>query len=482
MKPVLLAVSLLGVAALLAAPASPAAAQAPAAEPGRPKPLLEEWHAVFLAGRKAGHAHLVFFEEAPPAGSRVRFERTVEIRFGRVPAARAFRSAYRGLEDVGSGALLSFSFELSDGDRTASCTGFAEGNDLCIAGPGGERRLPGGAPGPYAYLERAREGARKGGSFAVGDFDPVLGAVVEWTWTLEGKETLSGAVGPEEVSRFAVRSPACPGAVLEWRDREGAVVKTHRAAGDLATWKADADFALREAEMTPFAVPFEPGEDDGNGRVFLMVEQNCFLKGLYGPGQTVERGPLVQDLGHTWRVRVKREPLRGPGPGRPVRGGPDEAPFTGSDAWVDWVNAAVQRRVAEVFSNEPTAPGAAAAASRWVGANVRELPGGPFQAAPEVVDAARSNSFGLAALLAALCRGGGVPARIVAGVRRNGAELEGRFWVEACVGSWVALDSSVPGGFAGDDSLRLRVLDTRREDPEVFWFRFTQDVRSSRFR
>jgi transglutaminase-like putative cysteine protease len=462
---------LAALAAALAA-AAPARSQDPSA-PGRV--LLEEWHAVWVGGRLSGHARLVFREEAAEGPSRVRFERVVEIRFGKAPSSGGFRSVYRGLEDPAAGTILSFSFETSDGARGFASSGLFEAGTLKTALPGGSAALPGGAPGPWAALLRAREGAKAGKPFPAEEFDPRTGGTVEWSRTPAGEEGVARLGRVERFAKFSVESASLPGGAWEWRDREGALVRTLHPAGDMVTLLADADFVRRGPEMTPVSVAFREGEAQAEGRTYRFRGPLASAE-LRGPGQLPARA------GDDWAVLVQRERLPVRASDRPAVPSFEAAPFTGADAWLDWGRDAVQKRVAEIGENEPKDLGAATAAARWVGANVREDSGGTFLPASEALKAGRANSFGRAALAAALCRGLSVPARLVAGLRRSGPSLETRFWVEAWAAEdWVALDPSAPSGLAGDDCLRARVLDTRKEHPEAFYFRFVQDLQTTSF-
>ena len=61
--------------------------------------------------------------------------------------------------------------------------------------------------------------------------------------------------------------------------------------------------------------------------------------------------------------------------------------------------------------------------------------------------------------------------------------MEVRFWVEIYAGNrWISLDPGAPDGHADDRYLRLRICDTRRDDPAEFWFGLLADLQRSTVR
>ena len=251
------------------------------------------------------------------------------------------------------------------------------------------------------------------------------------------------AVAPDSVRAWQVvrRERGLP--VREWIDAQGRVLRREYAFGvTLARSPFEVNFtnyqsALRNGHPpqavqltgTTRLVDRDRRPDTTVGTVRILVRR---LDGAAWPGSTTGfEGGRQSSAGDT--VVIQREPA-GADPATPTRWRNTPA-RTASDS------ADLERALDEALKADPAEPDTLRRLVRWVAHGVRYL---DTQTAPTGISTAlrdrRAGLDGKVALLVALARQAGLPARAVAGVDVSDMTLPAHAWVEVWRNGWLAVD------------------------------------------
>lgn len=435
-------------------------------------PPSDEWFAVSIAGRRAGHM----------------YQRTEKIVRDGVPLLQTRSESLLTISRLGAGMTLGTSatyMETEEGDllevvselRLSAAPMKSEarvedgqvvlksavGEDFSSAA---ERTIPfsGRLLGPEGIRRAAEAGLKKpGDTIVVQSFLPELSKPVTVTQSLESIEPLPGCLPPREALRVSETNSAYPQKRTVWLDRAGRTLLSTDVSplGEVTVRLTTREDALSSPE-TAAELPFEQTLARSNIRlpqaraidsVTLRLERKDSALGngwpeFGGPGQTV----LDKTAGHVV-LKVERVfPPRPPEPETsPDRAGGDIESLLRSNAYLDAGDELLLEAVEEALGGEGKedkgdALGRALRLENWVSGRMSFDAGIAFAPSSEVVRGLRGTCAEYAVLLAAMLRAAGMPSRVLMGIVYVNGVWGGHAWVEACLdGAWVGLDAAVNG-------------------------------------
>jgi len=342
-------------------------------------------------------------------------------------------------------ALTSFNFRMRSDVVSMEVLGEVEGRTVNLkidsAGKTQEKVLRLRRP-PYLFLNLrpflVSDGLEAGKSFRVPVVLPSTLSQADAVLTVEGKETIR--MGGETLEAFRIQVSYAGMEATSWYDREGRVLKEispmgltmmREAAGQARRGLMKGDEAVDITASTMVSV--DKRLPDPTGLRYLRV----LLDGIDPAGFEIEGGR--QRLQGTTLEIVKEDMTSLPNLSIPF----------GDDALADFLEATpflqsdderIQRLAREVVGQEKDAAVVARRLMDWVYENLEKRPTVSLPSALEVLEDRAGDCNEHAALMAALARAAGLPARLVVGVVYTGNGFFYHAWNEVWVSGWVSLD------------------------------------------
>ena len=417
----------------------------PPALPTTPLPATgitarDEWFGVYKDGRKIGHAH----REVAEQSGGWHFTETSVVKLAMLGVPQTLRSELRAETDERF-ALRAFAYTLVTPATTFTANGTSDDRTLRARyGPKGHESdlvLPLTEPialpstlRPRVLADHPSPGAR----YTLPVFSPLTAKSEPLTFVVEARERLATAAGPVDTLRIAEEHQSVR--TRAWIDDDGNVVREEALLGftlereprERATAGADAGAPIDLVAAS--GIPLEGTITDPRATTALTLR----LRGA--AADRVPADPPRQRLDDD-RVTVTREtlpsaaPVLGDVPSDVDRRTLAASPFIESD------DAAIRARAREIVGDATDPRTVARRLVEWVHAAVEKAPSVTVPSAREVLASLRGDCNEHAALLAALARAAGIPARVVAGAVYANDGFYYHAWNELWVGAWVSADA-----------------------------------------
>jgi transglutaminase-like putative cysteine protease len=240
--------------------------------------------------------------------------------------------------------------------------------------------------------------------------------------------------------------------VLQWRDGRGEVWKENDPTLGWTSERIElAPGRAGESDLDVMAwisIPLE-GKFRGGTDCTLVVER-------VDGGEPADATPPIPDgvgqrvvpivPGSVWKV-IRRQDTR-ISPERAMdrtlwRADPELAGALEPGLIVDAGDPSIRAFAERAAAGSDTPAAEALALERAVGNAIRTRDlGTVFGTASQTLRDGRGDCTEHAVLLAACCRARGIPARLVAGIVPNGAQMSFHLWTEVYLGSWIPLDAT----------------------------------------
>ena len=424
------------------------------------EPARDEWHAIYLGGKRMGYIHATrrFFPGKPGVW---REETATRITFSRMGTGVGVHVRTQVDEDAG-GSILSFSTQTKASTVEMTVIGLVEGDKLrLVQGADGRvevRPWPKGLLGAVAIERRmAPKSYAKGKtwSFRTWSLDALRPTRIEIA--CEGREDVDVAGWPRRrLWKMIVRQDVLPGLVTTlWLDDKGEMIKSRVPilGSEMVTVRCSKAEALRPAEAAEIFLARAtvrlnrkvPQPDEVTEAVFQLDLKTPASREvpLEDDRQTIiRRDGNVVDL----RVRVIGPPAK-----RPKKVPPGFEKFLKPSAYLQSDDPDIRNAALRAVGKETDPWRKAKRIEKWVHKAIlfKDLTVG-FASARETLRKGRGDCSEHAVLLAALLRAAGVPSRVACGLvyfnlPKDGAPmLGGHAWTEAWVGRWVPLDGTRP--------------------------------------
>ncbi len=471
-------VGLLAAACLLVLHAAPVRAEAEGTV------LREEWHALYVNGRKCGHQHYV--TRPVRKDGRLLFRTSIEQAFSirRGGMTLQFDVDKTVTEDE-SGLVVSFRLDSRQGPLRQVTEGHVEGQELVLkSGVGGEAavtRIP--APRglcPWAVDRlRRRQGFEPGTSYSFNAFVPEFPSrALETSVTVGPTVPVHTYKGVQQLHKLDYRVSLLSGLeATDWVDEENTTWRSRATAGPGLQMEfrlvpreqallpgRPADILVASFVKTDREIP-RPRELERLRLLLLPKGEGSKLAELpAGPHQRVER--TAEGLVVTIR-RARPSPeksYRLPYRGKAHRN------LLAPNRWMQTEDASVSAAAREALAGTEDALTAARRIEDYVSAKItrKDLSRGMGTA----LDALRDGSGDCtehAVLVAALARASGMPARVVAGLAYVkdwpgvGDTFGYHMWTEVWVGQWLPLD----GALGGHDATHLAMTRSDMNSPDA---------------
>ncbi len=421
----------------------------PGPAPGKEIGAEEAWMGLYFQGGKVGWLH--YTSEPSNGGYRIREESFTRLWMMGTPQnirTDTTCSTNRAF------ALTSFTFRLRSDVATLEVHGAVKGKDVQLeirsAGRTRKKGLHLRGP-PYLFLNlraaRVMAGLEAGRSLRVPVILPSTLSQADAVLTGEGEEKIRINGKPRRACRIRVRYAGLE--ATAWSDREGRILKEISPMG-LSMIRETAGEAPRGIKQDEEAVditastmvPVDRRLPDPANLKYLRI----LLKGI-DPADFDMQGGGQHLRGSILEIR-RMDTASLPGARIPVRGAAFDdylkaTPFLQSDA------ERIQRLARKIVGHEREAALAARRLMEWVYRNLEKRPTVSLPSALEVLDEGAGDCNEHAALMAALARAVGLPARVVVGVVYMDDGFYYHAWNEVWEGAWVSLDP-VMGQFPAD--------------------------------
>jgi hypothetical protein len=432
--------------------------------------LKDEWFAVYLTGKKAGHAHSTVAAIGGPAGETV-YETTehLELTISRGLVAMRIVEHSRVREDA-AGRLIEFSYAMAQGPVRQSTRGKVEDGKLIMEhdAAGMRRQEKTAVPAalcPEAAQRLAEErGLDPGTEFTLTLFVPALPTVpVETSVRVGQLEAVDVYDVKKRLHRVDSTISIMPGmTITEWvdPDYETWLARLPLAAGmPLDIRRTTRDIAMMPDEPTElmlslFVVPDRgiPNVDELAALRLLLTanEEGYVLPDLpEGPWQEVEETEKGTEV--TVRSYVDAPDLNYQIP----YAGEEHADYLRASKWLEADAPVLKRMAAQAIGDATDAATAARRIESYVGDTIANKSLGIGMAtAAETALNREGDCSEHAVLVAGLCRSAGIPSRVVVGlvyVPDFPGYPRGIFgfhlWAEAWVGQWMPLDATLSAGW-----------------------------------
>lgn len=417
---------------------------APPAPPGDPLPTAtgverDEWFGVYHQGAKVGHAHRV---SARTAAGYAFYEDAV-IALAMLGAPQTLRTSLVAETDP-SFALRGARFTLISPATVFTVSATVTDGQLAVTyGPQGQSagmRVPLTEPIflPSTLRPRVLAGARTPGTrYTVPVFSPLTLRHEPMTITIEGRERLLGPDGPVDTVRLAEDHRGVQ--ARAWLTEDGAVVREEAALG-FTLEREPAERALAAAtahapvDLTVTSrIPLDGHIDDPRAAAHLGLRVTGHAAASIPDDPPRQR--LAADL-----LRIVREDLPAAVP-LPLDAPDDTRAYLVPSPLIESDDAAVVARARAIVGGAADAVTATRRLVAWVEAHVEKTATVTVPSAREVLAARRGDCNEHAALLTALARAAGIPARVVAGAVYAGDGFYYHAWTEVWLGRWVSADS-----------------------------------------
>jgi hypothetical protein len=409
-------------------------------EPGETIEAEEAWMGVYFRGSKVGWLHHTC--EPQDGGYVVREESLTHLKMMDTP--QKIWVATTCITDSAF-ALTSFNFRMRSDVVSMKVLGEVEGSTVNLkvdsAGKTREKVLRLRRP-PYLFLNLrpflVSDGLEAGKSFRVPVVLPSTLSQADAVLTVEGEEEIRIDGVAREAFRVQVSYAGME--ATSWYDREGQVLKEvspmgltmiREAAGKARSGLMKGDWAVDITASTMVSV--NKRLPDPTGLRYLRV----LLEGIDPAGFEIEGGR--QRLQGAALEIVREDMASLPKLSIPVE---DEAlaNFLEATAFLQSDDERIVRLAREVVGQEKDAVAAARRLMDWVYEKLEKRPTVSLPSALEVLEDRAGDCNEHAALMAALARAAGLPARLVVGVVYTGNGFFYHAWNEVWVGGWVSLD------------------------------------------
>lgn len=409
-------------------------------EPGETIEAEEAWMGIYFQGSKVGWLHHTCRPE--DGGYVVREESITHLKMMDAPQKIWVATTCR---TDSAFALTSFNFRMRSDVASMEVLGVVEGRTVKLkidsAGKSREKVLRLRRP-PYLFLNLrpflVSRGLEVGKSFRVPVVLPSTLSQADAVLTVEGEEEIRIDGVAREAFRIQVSYAGME--ATSWYDREGRVLKEvspvgltmiREAAGQARRGLMKGDEAVDITAST--MVSANEHLPDPAGLRYLRV----LLEGI-DPADFEIEGGRQRLQGATLEI-VKEDVASLPKLSVPVK---DEAlaDFLEATAFLQSDDKRVVRLAREVVGQEKDAAAVAQRLMEWVYENLEKRPTVSLPSALEVLEDRAGDCNEHAALMAALARAVGLPARLVVGVVYTGNGFFYHAWNEVWVGGWVSLD------------------------------------------
>jgi hypothetical protein len=345
----------------------------------------------------------------------------------------------------GAFALVSFDFRMRSDVVSVEVLGEVSGRTVNLkidsAGKTREKLLRLRRP-PYLFLNLrpylVSDGLEAGKSFRVPVVLPSTLSQADAVLTVEGEQSIR--IGGETRKAFRIQVSYAGMEATSWYDHEGRVLKEispmgltmiREAAGQARRGLMKGDAAVDITASTMVSV--DKRLPDPTGLRYLRVR----LEGIDPAAFEIEGGR--QRLQGANLEIVKEDMTSLPNLSISFEGDVlsdflEATPFLQSD------DERIKRLAREVVGQERDAAAAARRLMDWVYENLEKRPTVSLPSALEVLEDRAGDCNEHAALMAALARAAGLPARIVVGVVYTGNGFFYHAWNEVWVNGWVSLD------------------------------------------
>ena len=159
----------------------------------------------------------------------------------------------------------------------------------------------------------------------------------------------------------------------------------------------------------------------------------------------------------SWRLKVRAvdDPDARP---LPLEPNPLPKRYLASTAYLQVDDARLNGLTKKIIGKEKNSLKAARQLEKWVYNYIHKKNlGTAFATAKEVLETRQGDCTEHAVLLAAMCRAGGIPSRVVAGLVYHKKNFVGHMWTEVYTGKWVPLDATIGKGRVEADHIALSV-------------------------
>ncbi len=418
---------------------------------GAGKPLVAEeaWMGVYYQGSKVGWIHHSCRPEN--GGYRVREESLTHLKMMDSPQKVWVSTTCKTDRAF---APTSFLFQMRSDLVSMEVLGEVEGRTVHLtiesAGRTREKVLRLRRP-PYLFLNLrpflASHGLETGKSFRIPVVLPSTLSEADAVLTIEEEEEIRFNGGSRKAFRIQVTYAGLEATF--WYDREGRVLKGIGPMG-LSVVREDADRARKGMKRDEDALDITTSTMVSVGGRLHAPESlqtlRVRLQGIDPAGFEMDAGRQTLH-GATLEI-VKEEMASLPETLIPVR---DEAlaEFLEETAFLQRDDERIKGLALEIVGQERDAATAARRLMNWVHRNLEKRPTLSLPSALEVLEAGAGDCNEHAALMAALARAAGLPARIVVGLVYMGEGFFYHAWNEVWVGDWISLDP-VMGQFPAD--------------------------------
>ena len=418
-------------------------------EPGETIDAEEAWMGIYFQGNKVGWLHHTC--EPEDGGYVVREESLTHLKMMNIPQKIWAATTCRTDQSF---ALASFDFRMRSDVVSMEVLGEVTGRtvNLKIDSAGKtQKKVLRLRRTPYLFLNLrpylVSEGLEAGKSFRVPVVLPSTLSQAEAVLTVEGEEEIR--IDGETREAFRIQVSYAGMEATSWYDREGRVLKEvspmgltmiRETAGQARKGLMKGDEAVDITASTMVSV--DKRLPDPTGLRYLRV----LLEGIDPAGFEIEGG-RQRLRGATLEI-VKETVASLPKIGIPVE---DDAlaDFLEATAFLQSDDERILRLAREVVGQEKDAAAGARRLMDWVYENLEKRPTVSLPSALEVLEDRAGDCNEHAALMAALARAAGLPARLVVGVVYTGNGFFYHAWNEVWVGGWVSLDP-VMGQFPAD--------------------------------
>ena len=456
-------------------PAACPPAASPASAPVASPDAREEWHAVYLGGKRMGHIHATrrFFPGRPGVW---REETDWRLTFSRMGIGIGIRIRTQIDEDE-KGAILSFSMTTRASTVDMSVIGVVENDRLHLfVGQDGREEVrpwPKGLLGPVA-IERAMpvKSYAKGKKWSFRTWSLDMLRLTRVDATCEGREDVEVEGWPRRrLWKLRVRQDVMPGVVTTfWLDDKGELIKSRvpMMGTDVVTVRCIRAEALRPAESAELFLSRATIRLDRKVADPDKVTEAVFQLDLKTPASREvpledDRQTIVRRKGNVVDLRVR---VVGPPAKRPKKVPPGFEEFLKPSAYLQSDDPDIRNAAQRAVGKETDPWRKAQRLEKWVHTAIlfKDLSVG-FASARETLRKGRGDCSEHAVLLAALLRAEGVPSRVACGLvyfnlPKDGAPmLGGHAWAEAWVGRWVPLDATHPRDFVSAMRIKFDASD-----------------------
>ncbi len=442
------------------------------------------WTVMKMGGAPVGYIHTLVSEHGVGEARRIETKVKTRMKMNRLGSTIAVEQDSTTVEK-GDGTLVRIDTEAMMSNRPSKSHVIFEGGKahLVIELMGRERkfklRCPEGMVGPYRLQQMAVEHGFKPGTeweaeTFVGDLQAASGV---WNQVVGKEEVDMGNGVKRELIKMIVELDKVPTPVTTWVDETGQPLKVAMTQAGikitmLLATKAEALAALGAGKLSPdifeqtmvVAGQFLPFARRTTAATIYVHPKDSKVKLTLpsSPRQIVE---AANANGGFYIHSSQLVPAKGKTGTRPLESVPAELTQSlAANSMIQSDEAELIAIAEEVLGSETNAWKSAQKLETWVHANLTNKGYGVgFASALEVCRDRAGDCSEHAVLLAALCRAGGIPARVAMGVVYLGGIWGGHAWNEVWIeGQWYALDATI--GLGAVDAMHLTMVSMTMQD------------------